>query len=98
MKIFLFDITALKEYNYLYENGKVARSSESTIEIDENGIVTKKSFDCTVRYFYDKEENLTKKRISFADGTEQVTYYEQAENDSQTKSRRKNSYKPLQDR
>ena len=59
------------------------QSSESDIELDTNGIVTSKAFVCTVRYYYDAEDNLIRKRIKFADGKEHTVLYEQAENDSQ---------------
>ena len=59
------------------------QSSESDIELDSNEIITSKTFVCTVRYYYDAEDNLIRKRIKFADGKEHTVLYEQAENDSQ---------------
>ena len=77
------DIKGKKAYNYLYEDGKIMQSSESDIELDSNEIITSKTFVCTVRYYYDAEDNLIRKRIKFADGKEHTVLYEQAENDSQ---------------
>ena len=77
------DIFGGKAYNYLYEDGKIMQSSESDIELDSNEIITSKTFGCTVRYYYDAEDNLIRKRIKFADGKEHTVLYEQAENDSQ---------------
>ena len=69
------DMTAEKEYNYMYENGTLVRSAEYDITI-ENELVTKKTLVSSVRYSYDSEGTLTKKRITHADGTEQVIYCE----------------------
>ena len=54
------------------------QSSESDIELDTNEIVTSKTFVCTVRYYYDAEDNLVRKHIKFADGEEHTVLYEQA--------------------
>jgi len=59
------------------------QSSESAITLDENNMVISKAFVCAVRYYYDNEDGLTRKRIKFADGTEHTVNYEQSENDSQ---------------
>lgn len=77
------DILSKKAYNYLYEDGKIIQSSESDIELDVNNIIISKTFVCTVRYYYDAEDNLVKKRTKFADGNEHTVTYEQAENDAQ---------------
>ena len=77
------DISACKEYNYLYDNGRLVQSSESNITFGENEFVVSKAFVCTVRYYYGAEDKLSSKRISYADGTERTVNYEQAENDSQ---------------
>ena len=78
------DILGKKEYNYLYEDGKIMQSTESDITVDAaTDIVTSKSFVCSVRYYYNGEGALTKKRIKFADGKEQTVTCEQAENESQ---------------
>ncbi|MBR6502781.1 MAG: hypothetical protein IKT42_05005, partial [Clostridia bacterium] len=78
------DILARKEYNYLYEDGKIMQSTESVIVLDENtNMVISKAFVCAVRYYYDTEDGLTKKHIKFADGKELTENYEKTENDSQ---------------
>ena len=59
------------------------QSTESDITLDSNNIVTSKVFVCTVRYYYDAEDGLVKKRIQFANGSEHTVNYEKAENDSQ---------------
>ena len=59
------------------------QSTESDIILDSNNIVTSKVFVCTVRYYYDAEDGLVKKRIQFANGSEHTVNYEKAENDSQ---------------
>ena len=77
------DILGKKAYNYLYEDGTIIQSSESNITVDANGIITSKAFACTVRYYYDAEGSLIRKRINFADGREHTVLCEKAENDSQ---------------
>ena len=51
------DMTAEKEYNYMYENGTLVRSAEYDITI-ENELVTVKSLVSSVRYSYDSEGTL----------------------------------------
>jgi len=77
------DILNAIEYTYMYEDGKICRATESTITIGDNEMVTGKTVVNAIRYSYDSEGNLTKKRIIAADGEEQVICYEKAENDSQ---------------
>lgn len=77
------DISACKEYNYLYDNGRLVQSSESDITLDENDFVVSKAFVCTVRYYYGAEDKLSSRRVSYADGTERTVNYERTENDSQ---------------
>ncbi len=69
------DMTAEKEYNYTYECGTLIRSAEYDITVD-NELVTTKTLVSSVRYSYDSEGTLTKKRVKLADGTEQVIYCE----------------------
>lgn len=38
------DIKGNKEYNYLYEDGKIVQSTESDIVLNENDFVTSKAF------------------------------------------------------
>ncbi len=77
------DISTGKEYDYTYENGKLMRSTESVISLDDNEFVIAKTLVCSTLYSYDSEDTLTKKRVKFADGSERVTLFEQTENDSQ---------------
>ena len=51
------DMTAEKEYNYMYETGTLVRSAEYDITI-ENELVTVKSLVSSVRYSYDSEGTL----------------------------------------
>ena len=77
------DFLSKKEYNYLYEDGKIMQSTESDIVLDSNNFVTSKAFVNTIRYYYNSEDTLTKKCIKFADNTEHTVNFEKAENDSQ---------------
>lgn len=77
------DILDKKEYNYLYEDGKIVQATESDIVLNENDFVTSKAFVCAVRYYYGAEDKLTKKHIKLADGKEHTVLYENTENDSQ---------------
>jgi len=77
------DILAGKLYNYMYEEGKITYACESAVTIDNYDFVTSKTPIWISRYFYDKEDTLTKKRVLFADGNEQVISYTTAENESQ---------------
>ena len=69
-------------YNYLYTDGIISQSVESDILLNESEFVTGKTVKATVRYIYNDEGTLTKKRIITADG-EQVVSYTTAENESQ---------------
>ena len=77
------DIKSQKMYNYLYEDGKITQSSESNITLDTNEFITSKTFVCVVRYYYDAEDNLIRKRIRFADSNVHTVFCEKTENDSQ---------------
>ncbi len=76
------DILAKKMYNYLYNDGTVIEAVESKVQLNEDNFVTSKTVINTVRYVYDSEGKLTKKRIISANG-EQVITYKTAENESQ---------------
>ena len=69
------DLTAEKEYNYTYEAGTLVRSAEYDITVSGE-LVTAKTLVSSVRYSYDSEGTLTKKRITHRDGTEQVIFCE----------------------
>ena len=69
-------------YNYLYEDGVLTEAVESTVTLNEFDFVTSKIVLNTIRYIYDNEGTLTKKRIFNSDG-EQVITYKTAENEAQ---------------
>ena len=75
---------AKKEYNYQYESGKLVRATESDVEFTGE-IVTAKVVVNTIRYYYDSEDQMTKKVIVPATGTEQTIYHETADDNSVVK-------------
>ncbi len=88
--VLTIDMLAKKMYNYTYENDRLEQSTESDITFFENfyvstesGLIGSKTLVCSVRYYYDDENTLTKKRIVWADGNEQIISYTTAENESQ---------------
>ena len=68
-------------YNYTYDNSRIEQAVESEVTFNEHGFVNSKTVVSSIRYYYDNEGKLTKKRIIHADG-EQVVTYQTAENDS----------------
>ena len=76
------DKLAKKSYNYTYDNGRIEQAVESEIAIDEYDIINSRTVISTIRYYYDNEGTLTKKRIITPNG-EQVITYTAAENESQ---------------
>lgn len=74
----LIDILGNFEYNYKYKEGVIECTNEYKIEIADE-IVTSKTLLNTIQYSYDSEGALFNKSITFADGTEQVTDYENPE-------------------
>ena len=75
------DILGEKEYNYEYEEGRIARATESAIVLDGE-LVAAKTLVNAVRYSYDSEGKLTRKVISPAQGTTHTVYYENTEDDN----------------
>jgi len=73
------DIVACKEYNYSYEEGRLLRTVEYDITVSAEGITTSKTRVCEIRYTYDAEGEMIRKRIIPVSGTEQVIYYESDE-------------------
>ena len=61
------DVISKKEYNYMYENGRITRAAESDIVINSEGIITKRTLTRSIIYSYDKDGNLIKKVISSQD-------------------------------
>ena len=70
------DISGEKEYNYEYEEGKIVRATEADIVLDNNNTVTSKVIINSVRYYYNNESQMTKKVITFANGSKHTVYYE----------------------
>ncbi len=78
------DILGLKEYTYTYEEGRIIRATESTVQLNGE-IVTSTTVTNTVRYVYDNEGTLTKKIVTPANGTAQTTYYETTDDNTVVK-------------
>ena len=78
------DVLGEKEYNYSYEDGSLVRATESDITLSGE-IVTTKMVVHTICYYYDSEGQMTRKRISPAEGTAQVIYYENTEDNTAVK-------------
>ena len=70
------DILVCKEYNYSYEDGMLLRSAEFDITVNAEDIVTSKCLGSEVRYSYNADGELIRKRIIPISGAEQVIYYE----------------------
>ena len=64
------DMKSEKEYNYIYQDGKVVRATEYDITINEDEFVIGKTVVHTVMYTYDSEGKLTRKRFLPAEGKE----------------------------
>ena len=73
------DITREKEYNYTYESGRIIRSAEYDITLDEILNVISKNVVAAIDYVYNEKGMLSKKTIS-ANGSEVVYYTEYSEN------------------
>ena len=67
---------AQKEYNYEYEESRIVRATESDIEINADEIVISKTLLNSVRYYYNNDGQMTKKVITFANGSKHTVYYE----------------------
>ena len=77
------DISAKKEYNYEYEEGRIVRATEADIELSGE-IVTSKIVINTVKYYYDTEGKMTKKVLTFSDNSSHTAYYETNDDNSST--------------
>jgi len=75
------DITAKKEYNYEYEEGRIVRATEADIELSGE-IVTSKVIVNTVKYYYDTEGKMTKKVITFSDNSTHTVHYENSDDNT----------------
>ena len=72
------DIFALKEYSYIYEEGRIVWAKECDITLDDSGIITSKTLAHSLRYYYDQEGNLIRKCGMSASG-DFNTFYEHPE-------------------
>ena len=68
-----FDVLSKKEYNYIYENGRIMRTAECSIVLNSDGIVTKKTLINSILYSYDKVGQLIKKIITSSNKAEADT-------------------------
>ena len=69
------DILANKEYNYEYEEGRIVRATEANITLSGE-VITYRGIINTVRYYYDNDGKMTKKVITFVNGSKHTVYYE----------------------
>ena len=60
------DIMAEREYNYIYNKGKLIEAITYSIKLSGDNIVEKTSTD-NIRYIYDSDGNMTKKIITAGD-------------------------------
>ena len=73
------DITRKKEYDYTYESGRITRSAEYDITLNEILNVISKNVVATIDYVYNEKGMLSKKTI-LANSSEIVYYIEYPEN------------------
>ena len=77
------DISSLKEYNYMYEEGRISRATECDITVDENGMVLTRTVLFTLRYIYDQEGSLIRKHVIPPDHScHEIFFYEEDSNDN----------------
>ena len=69
------DILANREYNYEYEEGRIVRATEANITLSGE-VITYRGIINTVRYYYDTEGKMTKKVITFVNGSKHTVYHE----------------------
>ena len=78
------DISGKKEYNYEYEKGRIVRATEADIKFSGE-IVTSKVIVNTVKYYYDTEDKMTKKGITFSDNSTHTIHYENSDDNTVVK-------------
>ena len=78
------DMLALKEYNYEYEDGRIVRATEASVEFS-NELVVSKTLVNSIRYFYDAEGTMTRKVIAPVGGETQTVYYETTDDNTVVK-------------
>lgn len=77
------DILSQKEYNYIYEEGRISRAAECDITLDENGMVLTRTVLFTLRYTYDQEGTLIRKHVIPPDHScHEIFFYEEDSNDN----------------
>ncbi len=79
------DIKNNKEYNYVYEEGRIVRSSECDVTLDANEFVTAKTLVNSLIYVYNSDGELKQKRIIPANGDEFVVYYDNTDDNTVVK-------------
>lgn len=75
------DILQKKEYTYTYDNGRIIRSAECDITLSGE-VITDKVLVNSIIYSYNKDGNLTKKRLIISGDSERVIYYESPDNEN----------------
>ncbi len=74
------DILSKIQYNYIYEDGKIIRATQSTITLSGETVVST-THDFSINYVYDREGRLGKKYISGEDYLVGGAFYEYDKND-----------------
>ena len=67
------DLLSQKEYNYVYDNGRITRATECFIVVDGELNVLAKFIEASIDYFYSADGMLYKK--VFEAGNNKITYY-----------------------
>ncbi|MBQ1989079.1 MAG: RHS repeat-associated core domain-containing protein, partial [Clostridia bacterium] len=67
----------------MYSEGNLVSAKEYSITLSDEEFVTGKTLLNKTYLFYDNEGNLTKKAVTFEDGTEQITSFEHPEEGNQ---------------
>ena len=67
----------------MYSEGNLVSAKEYSITLSDEEFITGKTLLNKTYLFYDNEGNLTKKAVTFEDGTEQITSFEQPEEGNQ---------------
>ena len=67
----------------MYSEGNLVSAKEYSITLTGEEFITGKTLLNKTYLFYDNEGNLTKKAVTFEDGTEQITSFEHPEEGNQ---------------
>lgn len=77
------DILSKKEYTYIYERGRITKAVEFNVVINSStGLISSRTAQNTIFYFYDSSDKLRRKKVVPASGTEIVYKYDSADDDS----------------